>query len=56
MENTLFICHRIKNSDDLKKVERKQGIELDLRDKGDKIILCHVPFGDGRQFPVTPNI
>jgi hypothetical protein len=50
MENTLFICHRINNSDDLKKVERKQGIELDLRDKGNRIILSHDPFNDGEDF------
>lgn len=50
MENTLFICHRINISDDLKKVEKNQGIELDIRDKGDKLILCHDPFGDGEYF------
>ena len=44
MKNTLFICHRINNSDDLKTVNDTQGIELDLRDKGDKLILCHDPF------------
>ena len=50
MENTLFICHRINNSDELEKVQETQGIELDLRDKGEKIILCHDPFGDGEDF------
>ena len=50
MENTLFICHRINNSNDLKTVKDTQGIELDLRDKEDKLILSHDPFRDGENF------
>lgn len=50
MENTLFICHRINNSEDLKIVNEAEGIELDLRDKGGKLILSHDPFSDGEDF------
>ena len=50
MDNVLFICHRINNSDMLKNVQNDQGIELDLRDKDDRIVLSHDPFNDGEDF------
>ena len=50
MNNTLFICHRINTSNELDNVEVNQGIELDLRDKDNNIILSHDPFSDGELF------
>lgn len=50
MEKTLFICHRINKSCELDNVENDQGIELDLRDQGDKLILSHDPFNTGEEF------
>lgn len=43
----LFFAHRINNSDQLKKVSIQYGVELDLRDFGEKIILEHDPFKEG---------
>jgi len=50
MNNTLFICHRINTSNELDNVEVNQGIELDLRDKDNNIVLSHDPFSDGELF------
>ena len=50
MENILYYCHRINNSDDLQYVPNNCGIELDLRDKNNNIILSHDPFSDGENF------
>ena len=41
---TLFICHRINKSSELINVNYDQGIELDLRDYGDSLLLSHDPF------------
>tara|TARA_Y100001933_G_C18994925_1_gene562077 strand:+ start:380 stop:982 length:603 start_codon:yes stop_codon:yes gene_type:complete len=50
MDKTLFICHRINKSIELKNVLPQYGIELDLRDTDDNIILSHDPFLDGEDF------
>ena len=46
----MFAAHRINTIEELKKVPTFMGIEIDLRDKGDKIILSHDPFLDGEDF------
>jgi hypothetical protein len=50
--NTQFICHRINNINELKKIDAIFGVEVDLRDdhKTNKIILAHDPFVDGENF------
>jgi len=45
-----FYCHRINTSEELNYVENNFGVELDLRDKGDELILAHDPFTDGELF------
>ncbi|MDG2059496.1 MAG: hypothetical protein P8J34_05030 [Flavobacteriales bacterium] len=45
-----FIAHRINTIEELKKVPNEYGVELDLRDYGDKLILQHDPFTDGEKF------
>lgn len=50
MNNILFYCHRINNINDLNKIIPNYGIEIDLRDKNNKLILSHDPFTDGEDF------
>ncbi len=52
MSNTapLFIAHRINTVTELRSVPEHCGIELDLRDKDNDIILGHDPFGTGERF------
>ena len=45
-----FIAHRINTIEALKKVPKNYGVELDLRDYKDNIILNHDPFSDGELF------
>lgn len=45
-----FIAHRINTVEELRKVPEEYGVELDLRDHGDKLILQHDPFKDGEDF------
>lgn len=45
-----FICHRINTIDELKNAPTDCGVEIDLRDKGNRIILAHDPFKDGEDF------
>ena len=45
-----YIAHRINTVEELKKVPKEFGVELDLRDRGDRLILQHDPFGDGEDF------
>lgn len=47
---TIFFCHRINTLNELDNSPDKYGIEVDLRDKGDEIILGHDPFKDGEKF------
>lgn len=45
-----FIAHRINTIAELKNVPTQYGIELDLRDHGDRLVLQHDPFQDGEEF------
>ena len=42
-----FIAHRVNTIKDLLNTPNKYGVEIDLRDYQDKIILQHDPFKDG---------
>ncbi len=46
----LYISHRINTAAQLQAVPPEYGIELDLRDRGERLILQHDPFGDGEDF------
>lgn len=46
----LYISHRINTSAQLRDVPTQYGVELDLRDHGDRIVLQHDPFKDGEDF------
>ncbi|MBX3101132.1 MAG: hypothetical protein KF690_01330 [Bacteroidetes bacterium] len=49
--STQYIAHRINTLTQLAELPHTQmGIELDLRDRGDRLILQHDPFGDGEDF------
>lgn len=48
--NTEFIAHRINTLEDLAQVPEGLGVELDLRDRGERLILQHDPFVDGIDF------
>lgn len=45
-----FISHRINTIDELKNAPTDCGVEIDLRDNGDRLILAHDPFKDGEDF------
>lgn len=45
-----FIAHRINTIAQLQRVPVEYGVELDLRDRGERLILQHDPFGDGEDF------
>lgn len=45
-----FIAHRINTIEELNQVPKEYGVELDLRDYGDKLILAHDPFIEGEDF------
>lgn len=45
-----YIAHRINTVSELQKLPEEYGVELDLRDSGQKIILQHEPFTDGESF------
>ena len=47
---TQFIRHRINTVAELATVDPAHGVELDLRDRGDRLILVHDPFSDGEDF------
>lgn len=42
-----FIAHRINTCEELATVPTEYGVEIDIRDSGDELILCHDPFGNG---------
>jgi hypothetical protein len=46
----LFVAHRINTIAELRDVPPEQGVEIDLRDRGDRLILQHDPFSDGENF------
>ena len=45
-----FIAHRINTINELKQIPSNMGVELDLRDRGDRIIIQHDPFVGGEDF------
>ncbi|MFA6450595.1 MAG: hypothetical protein WCX65_14070 [bacterium] len=45
-----FILHRINTVAELENAPENFGVELDLRDRGDRLILHHEPFSDGEDF------
>ena len=45
-----FIAHRINTIEELRVLPPEFGVELDLRDRGDRLILQHDPFTDGQDF------
>ncbi len=45
-----FIAHRINTIKELQQVPEKYGIEIDLRDYGNRLILAHDPFINGEDF------
>lgn len=45
-----FISHRINKSEELMKLPEKYGVELDLRDMGDDIVISHDPYIGGERF------
>lgn len=46
----IHIAHRINTVEQLKNVPAEYGVEIDLRDRGDRLILQHDPFKDGEDF------
>ena len=46
----LPIAHRVNTIAQLKQVPPQYGVEIDLRDSGDRLILQHDPFKDGEDF------
>jgi hypothetical protein len=45
-----YIAHRINTIEELRNIPKEYGVELDLRDFGDRLILQHDPFTDGEDF------
>ena len=45
-----FIAHRINTIEELLSLPNHYGVEIDLRDRGDRIILQHDPFKEGESF------
>ena len=50
MDNITYISHRINTVQELKKIPEEYGIEIDLRDYQENIILQHDPFKSGELF------
>ena len=45
-----FIAHRVNTIEELKKVPEDFGVELDVRDSGNDLIIVHNPFETGENF------
>lgn len=45
-----YVSHRVNTILQLRQVPAEYGVEIDLRDRGERIILQHDPFGDGEDF------
>ena len=45
-----YIAHRINTINELMNISPEHGVEIDLRDFGDRLILQHDPFKDGEDF------
>lgn len=52
---THFIAHRVNTIEELRTLPKEFGVEIDLRDRGDRLILQHDPFSDGEDFEVYAN-
>ncbi len=46
----IIISHRVNTIDQLSKITKEYGIEIDLRTKNEKIIISHDPFKNGIYF------
>ncbi len=46
----ILIAHRINTAAQLQDVPPEYGVEVDLRDRGERLILQHDPFKDGEDF------
>jgi hypothetical protein len=46
----IFVAHRINTVRELSQVPQHFGVEVDLRDKNERLILQHEPFKDGEDF------
>ncbi len=46
----IFSCHRINTIKQLKKIPKYNGVEIDLRDHNEEIIIQHDPFKKGLKF------
>lgn len=49
-QEVFYFAHRVNTTENLKKIPKKYGIELDLRDYGKELILEHDPFTGGERF------
>ncbi len=49
-----YIAHRINSLEELRALPREYGVELDIRDFGDGLVLSHDPFVDGE--PLEPYL
>lgn len=45
-----FIAHRVNTIEELSALPTEYGVEIDLRDKDDRLILVHDPFSNGEDF------
>lgn len=45
-----FVAHRINTIEELKKVPREYGVEIDVRSIGQELVLSHDPFVSGEHF------
>lgn len=45
-----YIAHRVNTIAKLRETPTEYGVEIDLRDRGDRLILQHDPFSDGEDF------
>ena len=45
-----YIAHRINTIEELQQAPKEYGVEVDLRDYGERLILQHDPFKDGEDF------
>ncbi len=46
----LYIAHRVNTIEQLERTPTEYGVEIDLRDRGDRLFLQHDPFSDGVDF------
>jgi 2'-5' RNA ligase len=49
-QEVFYFAHRVNTTENLKKIPKKYGIELDLRDYGKELMLEHDPFTGGERF------